>query len=514
MNRKDRRAAGASASASSPAKLFDQAVRHHAADRFAQAITLYRAVLAQAPNEPEVHYNLGMALAQSGHPDQAVACWRTALSLRPLYPKASNNLGMTLAELGQLDEALSCLRFAAALAPEVAEITGNLAAVLRQTGAWDEAEALLRRTLCLDPAYADAYNNLGILEADRRRLGPAVTAYRRALRLAPGHAKAHFNLGLALLTQGALAEGWAEHEWRFKGGGRHSTPRPFRRPLWQGESLAGRRLLLHAEQGFGDSLQFLRFAQPLAATGATVLVEVPPALVRLAKTVPGVAQVVASGDDLPAFDRHLPMLSLPHLLGVTLTTIPAQTPYLSADPQAVAMWRQRLAPCPRPWVGLVWAGDPRPDDPFANAIDRRRSIGLTVMAPLLALEGVTFVSLQKGAPAAQTALLAEGQRLLDWTGELTDFADTAALTQALDLVITVDTAVAHLAGALNRPVWIASRFDGCWRWLEDRDDSPWYPTARLYRQTAPGPWDQVVASMAADLAGLVYPSEAEASPQA
>ncbi|MTJ83362.1 MAG: tetratricopeptide repeat protein [Telmatospirillum sp.] len=504
MNRKDRRAARATPAAGgrSPARLFQQALHQHEAGRYADAAALYRTLLTAAPHEPELHYNLGLALAQAGQTRDAVTAWRTALALRPLYPKASNNLGMTLAELGETVEAEQCLSFALAQTPDSPEILSNLAGVLRQQGRLPDAEALFHRAIRLHPAFADAYNSLGVLNMDRRRLPQAIQCFKRAIELQPDHAKAHFNLSLGLLTQGRFKDGWAEHEWRWRGGGRHLSPRPFRRPLWSEDDPAGRRILLHSEQGFGDTVQFIRLAKALADAGATVIAEVPQALVRLVATVPGVSEVVERDAPLPPFDAHLPLLSLPHRLGLALDDIPADIPYLSAPSDAAARWRTRLRDVPGLHVGLVWAGDPRPDDPFANAIDRRRSVSLSLLAPVLTVPGITIVSLQKGSPAAQLSSGHPGPAILDWTEDLLDFADTAALTQALDLVITVDTAMAHVAGALGRPVWILSRFDGCWRWLENRDDTPWYPTARLFRQTGPGDWAPVIDAVARSLAAM------------
>jgi Flp pilus assembly protein TadD len=474
-------------------------VSRHESGRLAEAEELYRKAIHLAPTEAELHYNLGVALAQLGRQEEATAAWRDALAIHPRYPRALNNLGMTLAELGHIDDAERTLRTAVEAAPDVPEVHSNLAGVLSRQGRWTESESEFHRALALHPAFPDAYNTMGILLAEQRKLAQAITAYRRALRLDPKHAKAHFNLSLALLAAGELTEGWAEHEWRWKGGARNLSARKFSRPAWQGESLKGRRILLHGEQGFGDSLQFVRFATPIAASGAHVILEVPKPLTRLLATVEGVAEVVPAGNSLPRFDFHLPLLSAPYRLNIGLEAIPAPIPYLSADRVQSELWRERLNPLPRPWIGLVWAGDSRTNDPLANAIDRRRSIPLAQMAPLLTIPGTTFVSLQKGVPAAQIGSLPEASRPHDWTADLTDFADTAALVDCLDLVITVDTAVAHLAGALGKPLWIASRFDGCWRWLEGRDDSPWYPTAKLFRQTAPANWGPVIDAMAEEI---------------
>jgi hypothetical protein len=281
--------------------------------------------------------------------------------------------------------------------------------------------------------------------------------------------------------------------------------RNFTQPLWLGETeLAGRTLLVHAEQGFGDTLQFCRYLS-LLPPGAHIIFEVQQPLLRLMqclpRPVPPGAQItlVALGDKLPRFDLQCPMLSLPLAFGTTLETIPRRARYLLADPTLTGPWRSRLAALPGLRVGICWSGDPRPHQPDANVIDRRRSTVLASWAPLAALRGISLVSLQKGAGTQQLAEQPPGLTIHDWTNELEDFADTAALMDALELVITVDTATAHLAGALGKPVWILNRFDACWRWLTDRRDSPWYPTARLFRQSTAGNWDAVFAEVTAAL---------------
>jgi len=276
---------------------------------------------------------------------------------------------------------------------------------------------------------------------------------------------------------------------------------PLRRPdpaAWR-----GRRVLLFAEQGLGDSLQFLRYVPMAAAVGAEVFVEVPASLRRLAATLPGGARVVAEGEAVPPHDLAVPLLHLPWAFGTTLDTIPAAIPYFTADPAQVGAWQTRLAGLPGRKVGLVWAGDPRPDDVVSHRTDRRRSFRLAQLAALAQVPGVSFVSLQKGHGAAQTAAPPPGMVLHDWTGELGDFADTAALMQALDLVISADTSPLHLAGALGRPVWLMDRYDSCWRWLRGRNDSPWYPTLRRFRQNSPGDWGEVAGRVAQALADWV-----------
>jgi hypothetical protein len=396
------------------------------------------------------------------------------------------------------------------LQPDLADAHNNLAVALCDLRRHAEAETCAREALRLRPDYADAHSNLGMVLFDLRRLLEAETSYREALRLEPDFPQAHMNLSSALLITGRFEEGWEEHEWRWKARHMAGGARGFSAPLWSGEVLGeGGVLLLHAEQGLGDTLQFCRYA-PLAAARARVVLEVQAPLARLLSSLPGVSQVIARGEALPAFDAQAPLLSLPRAFGTTIETVPARVPYLAADPDQAAAWGRRLAALPGLKVGLCWAGEPRAGFPELAAIDARRSISLAALAPLAKVAGVSFVSLQKGAPAAQAADPPPPMALFDYTAELADFADTAALVENLDLVISVDTSVAHLAGAMARPVWLLNRFDTCWRWLLDRQDSPWYPTLRLFRQTTPGDWTSVIADLRQALHTLAQTQEAGA----
>jgi hypothetical protein len=334
------------------------------------------------------------------------------------------------------------------------------------------------------------------------RSAEADASFREALRLQPDQADAHANRGMALLLAGQFEEGWREFEWRWKTAFMATRARNFAAPLWNGEAIGDRVLLLHAEQGLGDTLQFCRYA-PLITGGARVVLEVQASLVRLLSRLPGVAQIVARGESLPPFDLHCPLLSLPRAFGTTLETIPAATPYLAADPAEATLWRKRLASLPGLRVGLVWAGGPRTPVPKLIAIDMRRSLTLKTLAPLAEVSGVSFVSLQKSSPAAQAANPPPGMALADFSVELHDFAATAALIEALDLVISVDTSVVHLAGALGKPVWLLNRFDNCWRWMLKREDSPWYPTLRQFRQPSAGDWSSVISAVKDALQHLV-----------
>jgi hypothetical protein len=382
--------------------------------------------------------------------------------------------------------------------------------VLNELGRPAEAEGVLRAALEAQPGSPGVLNNLGIALFAQGRLSKAEASYREALGRRPDFADAHNNLGIVLLAAGRFEEGWEEHEWRWKARHMAGGARGFSAPLWSGEVLGeGGVLLLHAEQGLGDTLQFCRYA-PLAAARARVVLEVQAPLARLLSSLPGVSQVIARGEALPAFDAQAPLLSLPRAFGTTIETVPARVPYLAADPDQAAAWGRRLAALPGLKVGLCWAGEPRAGFPELAAIDARRSISLAALAPLAKVAGVSFVSLQKGAPAAQAADPPPPMALFDYTAELADFADTAALVENLDLVISVDTSVAHLAGAMARPVWLLNRFDTCWRWLLDRQDSPWYPTLRLFRQTTPGDWTSVIADLRQALHTLAQTQEAGA----
>jgi hypothetical protein len=327
--------------------------------------------------------------------------------------------------------------------------------------------------------------------------GPgAIGALRAHLAAAPEDARRHMALAGALLSCGHLEEAWPHYAWRWAAFGAMAARVPSA-PLGRPDPAAwrGREVLLFAEQGLGDTLQFLRYVPMVAEIAGSVVLEVPGPLLRLAATVDARVRVVARAEG--AFAASVPLLHLPWAFGSGLAGIPAAIPYLHADPAAVAQWRARLAGLPGRKVGLVWAGEPRPDMPDAHRIDRRRSLKLAQLAPLGEVAGVSLVSLQKGAGAAQA--VPSGMVLHDWTAELGDFADTAALMQALDLVVSADTSPLHLAGALGRPVWLLDRYDSCWRWLREREDSPWYPTLRRFRQVVPGGWGEVVGRVAAAL---------------
>jgi tetratricopeptide (TPR) repeat protein len=455
--------------------------------------------------------NRGTALAGLERPAEALASFEQALAAKPDFPEAWSNRSCALRDLGRPQDAVASCDQAIALRPNYAEAWSNRGNALSDLNRPLDAQASYERALSASSSLADAWNNLGLTYVDMNRHADALACYERALALSPDSAETHWNRALCLLQMGEFSAGFAEYEWRWQRKRIAPSRRAFEAPLWLGDTpLAGKTILLHAEQGLGDTLQFCRYAALVAAQGARVVLEVQPELTRLLGTLEGVDELVTAGTPLPAFDCHSPLLSLPLALDTTASTIPARTPYLSADPAATAHWRTRIAQAAPPHalkVGLVWAGGHRPHVPELRKNDARRSLTFDRFAPIVETPGVQFFSLQKGDSAArQLSAMAErheaSRRVIDWTDDLTDFADTAALVENLDLVISVDTSTAHLAGALNKPVWILNRLDTCWRWMLEREDTPWYPSARLFRQPSLGDWESVIDSAARALATL------------
>ena len=454
------------------------------------AIDLISRAIKLNPGEASFHANKGVAFKDLGRWDEAIVCYRSAIGLQPQQPEAHNSLGNALALSARPDEAQASYRRAIALRPDYAEAHYNLGITLKEQGRAEDAVDCYRKAIAARPDYQEAHYNLGNAFRDLRQLDAAVASYRRAIELRPDFPDAHHNLALALLAQGNLAAGWPEYEWRWNTSQLSSARRGFIQSQWRGEPAEGRTLLIHAEQGFGDTIQFCRYAPLAAKRGLRVILEVQEPLLRLLRDLPGVDVVLPRGADLPAFDLHCPMLSLPLALHTTLSTIPTAPSWPAADQSRANAWRSRLARVcgPGPLIGLAWAGKP------SNLADSRRSIAPDRLTPLFKVPGLQFLGLQQAdlKPPANIPLP-------DFMGEMSDFADTAALIANLDLVIAVDTAVAHLAATLGKPVWLLDRFDACWRWLDGRRDSPWYPTLRLYRQKRPGDWDAVLAEVTRDL---------------
>ena len=446
------------------------------------AITAARRAIELRPNHADSHRVLGMALMKKSRMKEAANAFRRALDLDPSNIETHNNLGICLAEMHDNDRAIAAFQYAIRLDANRASSYVNLAGAYREKDMIDEAQQAVATALRLDPNLGAAHVIGGLLDFDAGRYDQAMAGFNRGLELEPALAIGNWNRGLLRLLHGDFENGWRDYEWRLKDVGSFKV-RPMTIPQWDGSDLTGRRLLIHSEQGLGDTIQFIRFAPILAERGGRVIFLCHSELGRLLANFPGVEKLVTRMEDLPEADVHCPMLSLPHAMKIG-GHIPAAAPYISAEKELTDKWASRL---PRSGlrVGIVWAG--RPD----HRNDRNRSIHLRQLLPLFGVPGVRFFSLQKGKASEQIAA-AGGVELMDWTAELNDFAETAALIASLDLVIAVDTAVAHLAGAMGKPVWILLPNVPDWRWMLERQDSPWYPTARLFRQSRRGDWESVI----------------------
>jgi tetratricopeptide (TPR) repeat protein len=478
------------------------------ARRFEEALVAADQAAARKPGWVPALVARGSALLELRRAAEALESLTQAAALEPRAAPAHLWLGRALHALGRPEAALDSFNRALELDPGMAEAYNNRATALDDLNQWEAALADYDRALSINAALPELHLNRGNLLRNLNRVQEALTSYRQALALQPGSALGHFNRALTQLVTGDLAAGWQGLEWRSRLECGATVDVPGARRWLGNESIAGRTLALIGEWGAGDILQFCRYTEAAAQLGARVIVVVPQALVRLLASLSGAAQVVALDGPLPDFDYYCPMLSLPLAFNTRLGSIPARLPYLSVAPELRERWRAKLGERRRPRIGLVWSGGFRPRQMQLWPVNTRRNVPLAKLAPLRHAE-LEFYSLQKGEPAeSELAGLIEagwdGPRLIDLTSELGDYADTAALVEQLDLVITVDTSIAHLAGALGKPVWILNRFDTCWRWLLDRPDSPWYPTARLYRQERPGDWDSVIARVAADLHRLSH----------
>lgn len=464
----------------------------HAADAYRRALSL-------TPNRSDLHCNLGNALRLLGALVDAEAAYRASLALNPASAPVLNNLGIVLQEQGHVDEAIDAFNRACVADPGYAEAPNSLAPALQLRGRLDEAAEACLAALRLEPRKADAHCNLGNVRLAQNRLNDAIAEFRTALEIDPSNASYAKNLSYSLLTAGHFGEAWPLFDARWNATMKKAV-RPFQsRPRWSGaEPIDGRTFFVHSEQGLGDTLQFMRYVPLLAARGASVVFEVQSALVDLLHDFDGAQRVIARGDPIPEFDLHCPLLSLPAALGTDLATIPAKVPYLRADPARVESWTGRLAGLPASArIGVVWAGNPN------HGNDHNRSIPFAAFRTILNHPGVTFISLQKEIRASELDAVSAQSFPFDPGVELHSFADTAALVSALDAVITVDTSIAHLAGALGKPTWILLPFAPDWRWMLERPDTPWYPTARLYRQPRPGDWTTPLAAVREALDGLV-----------
>ena len=456
-----------------------------------------------APNEPiagsaEAHVQRGIDCAGKLEFAQAEIALRRALELDPHLAAAHHHLAIVLRAKGDTDEAVASARRALTICDEFAEAHNFLGVLFSERAREEEAIACFKRAVAINPDFAQAHNNLGVILTDRGALDDAMRLLNRALEIQPDYAEARNNRALLQLQRGDFAQGWREYEWRWKGKALSRFYRPFARPQWDGSDLAGRTVFLHAEQGLGDTIQFIRYAALVAERGGRIVVECPPELKRLLQRMPDIEEWFLQGQPPPPltrYDVHCPLMSLPLACGTSLESIPARVPYLRADPGELDHWQKRLAnDTARLKVGLAWAGNP------IHPKDRIRSLPPAALAPLSGVQGVRFYSLQKGISGRPAPASPADFKMVDLTEDLRDFADTAALLANFDLVITVDTAVAHLAGALGKPVWTLLPTASDARWLVGREDTPWYPTMRLFRQRVAGDWGEVIERVAEALA--------------
>ncbi|MGD0389631.1 MAG: tetratricopeptide repeat protein [Tepidisphaeraceae bacterium] len=474
--------------------------------KFDEAIALCRRSIQIQPSNPDAYNNLGNAIQEKGDVDQAIQCFRQALQQRPDHPDAINNLGNCLQEQGNLEEAIPLYRRAIELRPLFAKAYGNLGNALRGLGKLDESIAVCRKAVELQPTLEEAHVNLGTALHLAGQYEPAMAECHAAIAIRKEFPEAHKDLALMLLVQGRFEQGWREYEWRLRLPNYFNSIDRFRQPMWDGSDFQGKTLLVHAEQGLGDTIHFARFLPMVAKMGGKIVLECQSELVRLMKQTQILAgvQIVPrqskAGPSLP-FDLHCPLMSLPFLLrrlDPSRDDDVIKPPYMKEDSALKEQWRTRLPSGGRLKVGLAWAGSK------TNKNDRHRSITLATLAPL-ARANVDFYNLQLGKPGLQAANPPQGMKMIDLTSMIGDFADTAALLSELDLVVSVDTAVVHLAGAMGKPVWVFLQFTPDFRWLLEGDATPWYPSMRLIRQTKFGAWNDLIERTADELAAYQPP---------
>lgn len=463
-----------------------------------EALEASRAAVQCKPDSAIAHYNLGNVFLSSFRYDEAAAAYSEALRIRPDYREAHHNLAIALRALDQEEAAAAAYAKVLALDPNSPETHLNLGNLKRAQGAPEEALAAYGRALELKPDMLEAHDGTALVLRALGRLEEAEAASIRALQISPDNPDARLNYGLLLLSRGDLARGWQLYESRWEVSSWTTPKSNLPHPAWDGSPLDGKRICIYSEQGAGDVIQFIRYVPLVVARGGIVIVSCPLEMMPILRGFPGISGFITLGQVPPEFDLQVAMMSLPLLLGTTLENIPAEVPYLAVEPALRAAWRKRLARHRAPLkVGLVWAGNPK------HKNDRFRSIRLEKFAPLFEVEDVEIFSLQKGRGTEEIETSGPiKDQLIDYTVHLTSYAETAALIAELDLVISVDTSVVHLAGAIARPVWTLVAMSPDWRWMYRRSDSPWYPTMRLFRQAEYRNWDPEIAAVRDELAVL------------
>lgn len=457
------------------------------------AVDLITRAISSDESQSVFHNNLGIVLGKERRTEQALNAFDKALEIQPGYPEAQNNRGVVLRDMGRNSEAILAFETALSQNPQYAEAHNNLGSTLKDSGNLDGALVEFDLALEINPDYAEAINNRGTILKERLQVHDALAEFEHAIRIRPQYAEAHWNRGITLLLLGQYKEGWREFEWRHQNPGFASPRRNFGQPLWDGSPLDGKTLLVHTEQGAGDSIQFVRFLTSIEKDSGKILLECEPALYPLFSSMSVPDALIKKGEAIPHFDIHVPIMSLPFIIGTNSQTIPSDCPYLECS-QPSSMIHGESG---RKKVGLVWAGNPR----LKN--DRNRSMAFRFFVELLDLNQAKFFSLQSGERSSDIRLLNTEHHIKDLSPLLKDYAVTADIISQLDLIITVDTSVAHLAGALGRPVWTLLCYAPDWRWQLDSDQSIWYPTMRLFRQQHPGDWGPVIRDVKAELERFV-----------
>lgn len=465
--------------------------------RWNEALASYGNAIAIDPGDVGAHYNRANLLKELGRFAEALVDYDRGLALAPGNADLLNSRGMVLRALKRFNDAVASYDRALAVDPHRADVHCNRGNALIELNRIEDALATANRAIAIDPQLPQAFNLRGNALQDMRLFADALASYDRAIAIKPDYAEALWNRGMCRLLVGRWAEGWADYEWRWKIDRGARGGRTFPQPQWDGRAdLAGKTILLHAEQGYGDTLMAVRYVRQVIARGAAVVLEVPAPLRELLAEFGGAAQVVTQGHPLPAFELHCPLMSLPLAFQTTVATIPSDSPYLSVPRAQAEQWRQRLPKTGRPRIGLSWGG--RLEFPR----DRERSIGLRPLLPILARTDAQFVSIQRDLRDGDAEILRAHPEVTHLGDAIQTFADTAAIMAELDLIISSDTSVVHLAGALGRPVWILLAYVPDWRWLLDRTDCPWYPSARLFRQTQRSNWSRVVKDVEQALTGF------------
>ena len=465
--------------------------------RLDQAISCFQETVNLRPDFAEAHNNMGIALYKKGRLSEAIACFQNTLRQNPGFPDSYKNLGDLLEEQNKPDQAIQQYEKAIELRPDYIEAYFNMGNVFHAQGKLDKAARCYQKALQINPEHIDAYANLGKTFKDQGELEKALSCYDKGISLKPEHAELLFDRSTVLLLMGDFYEGWQGYERRFDRPSWKTTyPHHLDIPRWDGSPFIGKTLFIHCEQGFGDILQFARYLPMVKARGGKVVFETLKPLMKLFEGFPGVDALVeglSNGDQAEGCDFYMPLMSLPGLFGTSLKTIPARTPYIHAELKKIEYWNERFVKKGLR-VGLVWEG---------KDTDPNRSCPIERFTALAEVQGVQWFGLQKGKAAAQAEELHRGMRLFNIGEEFDDFSDTAGAIENMDLIISIDTAVAHLTGAMGKPVWVLLKFSPDWRWLMKREDSPWYPTMRLFRQPKSGDWGAVIKRVAEELKMLV-----------